>query len=175
MKRSEILEKLGDIENAKEICDFILDLNGKEIQSFKSQIAELESKHQEELKAKDEVIAEREKTIAGFDTAEFEALKTYKVDNEAKIKAGKEADAVKSFLKANNYSSDDVLLSYITGTIKPEFDEDFKITNSDVVLKGLEEKASQYKITEKTGGASATNPPPSKPVETDNFLAGFKS
>lgn len=165
MKKEVILEALKnagvELEEDK-LKDFLTEIqvaNDSDLKKYKSQIADLETKHQEELKAKDDIIADRDAKIAGFNTTEYEELKTYKADNEAKIKSGKETDAIKTFLKDNKYSCDDVLLSYVTGTIKPEFDDDFKITNTDVVLKGLEEKASQYKIKETTDGAKAITPP----------------
>ena len=100
-------------------------------------------------------------------------LKKYKEDNEAKIKTSKENDAIKEFLKSNEFSVDDVLMSYVNSSLKPSFDNDFKITNGEDILKGLNDKASQYKITKTDAGATATAPKVDKPVEVDAFLQGF--
>ena len=129
MKKEVILEALKkagvELEESK-LKDFLIEIqvaNDSDLKKYKSQIEELETKHQEELKAKDDIIAEKDNTIAGFNTTEYEELKTYKAENEAKIKSSKETDAIKQFLKDNKYSSDEVLLSYIISAIKPEFDD----------------------------------------------------
>lgn len=173
MKRSEILEKLGEIENAKEICDFIMAENGKDIAkeqekhtALQTELANLKETHTAELKAKDEELAK-------FNADEIVELKKYKEDNEAKIKTSKENDAIKEFLKSNEFSVDDVLMSYVNSSLKPSFDNDFKITNGEDILKGLNDKASQYKITKTDAGATATAPKVDKPVEIDAFLQGF--
>ena len=64
MKRSELLEKLGEIENAKEICDFVMAENGKDISreqekinALQTEIKTLKETHENELKAKDEELA----------------------------------------------------------------------------------------------------------------------
>lgn len=173
MKRSELLEKLGEIENAKEICDFVMAENGKDISreqekinALQTEIKTLKETHENELKAKDEELAK-------FNVEEIADLKKYKETNEAKIKTDKQNEAIKEFLKANEYSVDDVLMSYVNGSLKPDFNDDFKITNSDEILKSLSEKASQYKIAQTEDGARATTPTVEKPKDVDAFLQGF--
>lgn len=134
---------------------------------LEQEIEQLKETHINELKAKDEELSK-------FNADEIAELKQYKEDNEAKIKAGKESDSLKSFLTENKYSVDDVLMSYVNSNLKPEFDENFKITNSEQLLSGLNEKAAQYKITETVGGAKAQLPQ-TKPEILDEFEAGFDS
>jgi len=166
MKRSEILEKLGAIENAKEICDYIMAEYGKDLakekekfEELQKQMAEAQEKHNADLKAKDEELAK-------FNVEEIEGLKAYKEQNEAKIKTDKQNNSIKEFLKKNEYSVDDVLLSYVSNNMKPSFDENFAITNADELLTGLKTNASQYKITAKEEGAKAMTPQSSEPAQS---------
>lgn len=165
MKKEVIIEALKKAEielDEGKLKEFLHDIqvaNDADVKGFKLQISDLEAKHAEALKEKEDLIAEKNAQIASFDTAGYEDLKKYKTENEARLLASKQEDAVKAFLKDNQYSSNDVLMTYIMNKIKPEFDDDFKIKNSEAVLAGLNEHAKQYKITEQQSGATATTPP----------------
>ena len=191
MKKESILKALQEagVEIAEDkMGDFLRELHKlndeditnvksksqKEIEELKEkhtileqEIAQLKETHTNELKAKDELLSQ-------FNAEEIAELKQYKEDNEAKVKAGKESDSLKTFLTDNKFSVDDVLLSYVNDKLKPVFDDEFKITNSEELLNGLNEKASQYKITETVGGAKPQLPQ-SKPEALDDFEAGFDS
>lgn len=163
------LHKLNDedITNVKSKSQKEIDELKEKQTALESEIAQLKETHTNELKSKDEQLAQ-------FNAEEIAELKQYKEDNEAKIKAGKQSDSLKSFLGDNKFSVDDVLLSFVNDKLKPVYDEDFKITNSEELLAGLNEKASQYKITEEVGGAKP-QPIYSKPEQVDDFETGFDS
>lgn len=134
--------------------------------SLMAEIEQLKTTHAEEIKSKDDALAQ-------FNLEEIEGLRKYKEDREAEIKVDKQNQSIKSFLSENEYSVDDVLLTYINSSLKPEFDDDFKITNGDNILAGLGDNAPQYKIKAEQGGATAMTPKHTKPVEEDAFLQGF--
>lgn len=161
------LHKLNDedITNVKSKSQKEIDELKEKHTILEQEIAQLKETHTNELKAKDDELAK-------FNADEIAELKQYKEDNEAKIKAGKESDSLKSFLADNKFSVDDVLMSYVNSNLKPTFDENFKITNSEELLAGLNAKAGQYKITETVGGAKPQQPQ-SKPEVLDEFEAGF--
>lgn len=134
---------------------------------LETEIAQLKETHSNELKAKDEELSK-------YNADEIAELKQYKEENEAKIKSGKETESLKEFLTKNNYSVDDVLLSYVNSNLKPVYDDEFKITNNEELLNALNEKAGQYRITETTGGAKPQQTQ-SRPEEVDAFESGFDS
>lgn len=169
-KMSDFLRELHklndeDITNVKSKSQKEIDELKEKHATLESEIAQLKETHANELKTKDEQLSQ-------FNAEEIAELKQYKADNEAKIKTGKEQDSLKAFLGDNKFSIDDVLLSYVNSNLKPEFDADFKITNGEALLAGLEEKASQYKITETEGGAKPQQAK-EKPKQVDDFEAGF--
>lgn len=161
------LHKLNDedITNVKSKSQKEIDELKEKQTTLESEIAQLKETHANELKSKDEELSQ-------FNAEEIAELKQYKEDNEAKIKAGKEQDSLKAFLGDNKFSIDDVLMSYVNDKLKPVFDDEFKITNSEELLVGLNEKASQYKITETEGGAKPQLAK-SKPEQVDDFESGF--
>lgn len=136
--------------------------------SLMAEMEQLKTTHAEEIKSKDDALAQ-------FNLEEIEGLRKYKEDREAEIKVDKQNQSIKAFLAKNEYSVDDVLLSFVNSNLKPEFDNDFKITNSDDILTSLQDKAAQYKIKSEQGGATATAPRFEKPAEVDAFLQGFGS
>ena len=136
--------------------------------SLMAEMEQLKTTHAEEIKNKDDELAK-------FNAEEIEELRKYKDNREAEIKIDKQNQSIKEFLSKNEYSVDDVLLSFVNGNLKPEFDNDFRITNSDDILTKLQDKAGQYKIKSEQGGATATAPIFEKPAEVDAFLQGFGS
>lgn len=180
MKKEVILEALKNAgveleeDKLKEFMNTIHAENGKDLQKYKDDYASLEASKKELEEQFNNKLAEKDAELSKFNLDEINELKKYKEDNELKIKQGKEDSSIKEFLNANKYSSDEILLNYIKGTIKPEFDDNAKITNGEAFLAALEEKASQYKITEEVGGAKPQLPS-SKPEPTDAFEAGFDS
>lgn len=162
------LHKLNDedISNVKSKSQKEIDELKEKQTSLESEISQLKETHANELKTKDEQLAQ-------FNADEIAELKQYKDDNEAKIKATKQSDSLKAFLFDNKFSTDEILLNYVQ-KLNPEYDSDFKITNGDVLLADLNEKASQYKITETEGGAKPQFVK-TKPEQVDEFEAGFDS
>ena len=178
MKKEVILEALKNAgveleeDKLKEFINVIHAENGKDLQKYKEDYASLEASKKELEEQFNSKLAEKDTELSKFNLDEINELKKYKEDNELRIKQDKEDSSIKEFLTANKYSSDEILLNYIKSTIKPEFDDNSKITNSDAFLAALNEKAGQYKITEEVGGAKPTLPQ-GKPVEVDPFEAGF--
>ena len=170
-KMSDFLRELHklndeDISNVKSKSQKEIDELKEKQTSLESEIAQLKETHANELKSKDEQLAQ-------FNVEEIAELKQYKEDNEAKVKATKQSDSLKAFLFDNKFSADEILLNYVQ-KLNPEYDSDFKITNGDVLLADLNEKASQYKITETEGGAKPQFVK-TKPEQVDEFESGFDS
>lgn len=194
MKKDVILEALKnagvELEEDK-LKDFVEAINvakGMDIEKYRAQSNELQeklTKTEEELKAKSEELSKfnieeidnlkkfKEDNEASL--TELEELKKYRADNEAKIKLDKEDNALKSFLGENKFSSDEILLNFIRTKLNPEFDDNSKITNADVLLASLNEKAGSYKISEETGGAKPQTNSSTKSEPQDDFEAGFDS
>ena len=158
MKKDVILEALKNAgveleeDKLKEFITAINIANDSDIQKVKKDRESLEEK----LKEYENTIKTKDDELSKFDKNEIEALRQYKTDNENKIKSDIQTEAIKMFLNENKYSHDDILLSYIKSNLVPSFDDENKITNGDAILANLNDKASQYKITETTGGAEAT-------------------
>lgn len=194
MKKDVILEALKNAgveleeDKLKGFVEAIYIANGLDIERYKTQNAELQEKltqTENDLKTKTDELAKfnveeidnlkkfKEDNEASL--TELEELKKYKEENELKIKQGKETDALKSFLSDNKFSSDEILLNYIRTKLNPEYDDNSKITNADVLLASLNEKAGSYKISEETGGAKPQTNSSTKSEPQDDFEAGFDS
>ena len=175
MKKEVILEALKnagvelDEEKQKEFITAINVANDADIQKYKSQYSTLE----EQKKEVENQLQLKNEELAKFNQDEINELKKYKEDNELKIKQGNQNEIIKKFLTENKFSSDDILLNFVNNALQPQFDENSNLTNGDALLSGLNEKASQYKITETAEGAKAMIQPLATPQEEDPFIAGF--
>lgn len=194
MKKDVILEALKNAgveleeDKLKSFVEAINVAKSMDVEKYKTQSNELQeklTKAEEDLKAKSEELSKfnveeidalkkfREDNEASL--TELEELKKYRADNEAKIKLDKEDNALKSFLGENKFSSDEILLNFIRTKLNPEFDDNSKITNTESLLAGLNEKASSYRITEETGGAKPQRTSTIKAEPKDEFETGFDS
>lgn len=167
MKKDVILEALKNVgielseEKQKEFITAINVANDNDIQKFKKEIESLQTKiveSENNLKLKDNELSK-------FDLKEIEALRQYKEDNEKKMLEEKHNSKLTEFLDKNNYSHDEILLSYINSKLAPIFGDDDEITNGEQLLAGLDMQAKQYKITETDNGAKAI---PSNGVTSKN-------
>ena len=157
-----------DIQNEKAKNQKSFDELQEKHDALVAEMEQLKATHAEEIKSRDD-------KLATFNADEIAELRKFKEDKEAEAKANRQNDTIRAFLKKNEYSVDDVLMSFVNSNLKPEFDDNFEITNGDNLLNGLNEKASQYKIKAEQGGATATAPSFEKPAEVDAFLQGFGS
>ncbi|HZJ77209.1 MAG TPA: hypothetical protein VFD52_00205 [Clostridia bacterium] len=179
MKRAELEVKLQGVEKAKDIIDFIMAENGKDITSLRADKEAAISSREEaiaKLAAFKEFTPEKVEAFNAFDPTEFEELKKYKADAETKAIVDKKTEAVLALLKENKASEKAAkLLIKGVDLNSVEFDESGKLKNGEEIIKPLVEDFAEYFTTETQGGAEAATPPQEKSEPADPFLAGFNS
>lgn len=165
MKRAELEEKLQGVENAKEIIDFVMSENGKDIEALKAakEKAEAERKELEtKLSEYAEFTPEKIAAFKAFNPEEFEMLKKFKADTEtAQEFAKKEAAAMKILsdkgfgekaakliLKAERESVDGL-----------EVDESGTAKNADEFFEPIGKNYADFVTKTEPGGALAGTPP----------------
>lgn len=156
MKRADLEAKLQGIENAKEIIDFVMSENGKEIETLKAT-------HKAELAKYDGIDLAKAEEFKKFDPkilTEVEELRKYKTDTEtAQVRAKKES-AVLELLKSNKASEKaSKLLIRGIDLNAVELDESGAIKDGEKIIEPLKKDFAEYFTTETNGGAQAGNPP----------------
>ena len=104
MKRQELKALLHGVENAGEIIDQIMEINGADIENAKKEKSggnEALNREIERLKGENGTLAEQLKAYEKggekyIDAAEFERLKTFETDTVARQKKEKQKGAVKA-------------------------------------------------------------------------------
>lgn len=156
MKRAELEAKLQGIENAKEIIDFVMSENGKDIETLKTT-------HKNELAKYDGIDLAKIEDLKKFDPkvlTEVEELRKYKTETEtAQIRTKKES-AVMELLKSNK-ASDKAAKLLIKGIDlnAVELDEKGALKDGTKIIEPLKTDFAEYFTTETSGGATAGNPP----------------
>jgi DNA repair exonuclease SbcCD ATPase subunit len=178
MKRAELETKLQGIENAKEIIDFVMSENGKDVEALKTAREQAETARKEaeaKLAEYAEFTPEKVEAFKAFNPSEVEELRKYKAENEtAQTKSKKEA-AVMELLKSNKASDKAAkLLIKCIDLNAVEFDEKGAVKDGTKIIEPLKSEYAEYFTTETTGGATAGNPPGNNTKTDDPFLAGFK-
>lgn len=172
MKRQELKALLHGVENAGEIIDQIMEINGADIENAKKEKGsgnEALNREIERLKGENGSLAEQIKAYEKggekfIDAAEFERLKTFEADTIARQKKEKQTVAVKALLKKNN-ARDDMLDLLLNGVSldRIEIAENGTIKDGDKIVAGLKEKyaAGFSEDANGTGGApfAKTDPP----------------
>ena len=173
MKRSEVLAKLEKVEGItdelkKEIVEFVMSENGKDIEKTKENFSDYETK-----------LAEREQEIKEYqqggkryiDINEFNRLREFETKTMEKQTADVKSNAVLTWLKENKASEKALgLLSKAVDFSKVEV-QDGKIKDVSL-LEPLKTDYKDFFVTETQGGVLPL--PAGKSMDVDPFLAGFK-
>ena len=165
MKRSELEEKLQGVENAKEIINFVMSENGKDIEALKAakEKAEAERKELEtKLSEYAEFTPEKIAAFKEFDPEEFEMLKKFKTDTEtAQAFAKKEAAAMK-ILSDKGFSEKTaklILKAERESVNGIEIDESGTAKNADKFFEPIGKNYADFVTKTEQGGAKAATPP----------------
>ena len=183
MKRQELKALLHGVENAGEIIDQIMELNGADIENAKKAAGggnESLNREIERLKGENSNLAMQLKAYEKggekyIDAAEFERLRTFETDTLTKQKRDSQSNAVKALLKKNN-ARDDMLDLLMNGVSLDgvEIAEDGTVNDGDKLVAKLKEKYSAGFAAESGGsGGAPFTPPKSGDSGEGGFNFGF--
>lgn len=183
MKRQELNALLHGVENKGEIIDQIMELNGADIENAKKSAgggSDALGREIERLKGENSDLTAQlkayEKGGAKFiDAAEFERLKKFETDTQAKQKREKQTAAVKTLLKKNN-AREDMLDLLLNGVVMDgvEVADDGTVKEGDKLVASLKEKyGAGFSPEAKGAGGAPFNPPPAGGGEGEGFQFGF--
>ena len=179
MKKESILEALKNAgveleeDKQKAFLQEINKLNGEDIakakgdtETLQGQITELQNELNEYKKGGDKYI----------DEEELNSLREFKKSVDARELKSKQESAIAKLLDDNKFDSKvkSLLTRAVLEDFKPEFDNDFKITNSDKILNDLKTQYKDFVVVENKQGASPVEHKDDAPKE-DAFISGFKS
>ena len=169
MKRQELKALLHGVENAGEIIDQIMEINGADIENAKKTAGggnDAASRENERLKAANDELAKQLKAFEKggekyVDAAEFQRLKTFETDTLAKQKKEKQSGAVRALLKKNN-AREDMLDLLLNGVALDgiEFADDGTVKDGDKLISELKGKYSAGFVPESGGAGGAPFEPP---------------
>lgn len=157
MKRAELEAKLQGIENAKDIIDFVMSENGKDIEALKTT-------HKTELARFDGIDIAKLEDYKKFDTnilSEIEELRKFKTDTEtAQVRAKKETAAMKILTeKGYNEKAAKLILKAERENVDGiELDENGAVKNADKFFEPIGKNYADFVTKTETGGAQAGQP-----------------
>jgi hypothetical protein len=165
MKRAELEALLQGVENAKEVIDKIMAINGTDIEAHKAAKEKAEAERNE-LKTKLDEYAEftPEKVAAfkEFNPEEYEMLKKFKVETEtAQAYAKKEAAAMKILSdKGFGEKAAKLILKAERDSVNGiEVDESGTAKNADKFFEPIGKNYADFVTKTEQGGAQAATPP----------------
>jgi len=173
MKRAELEAKLQGIENAKEIIDFVMSENGKDIESLKAT-------HKNELAKFEGIDISKIEDLKKFDPnvlTEVEELRKFKTETEtAQVRAKKESAAMKILSeKGYNEKAAKLILKAEREIVDGlELDEAGAVKNSDKFIEPISKNYADFVTRTENGGAQAGTPPttaPQKPMTLASAVA----
>mgnify|MGYP000863680981 CR=1 FL=1 len=170
MKRDELKKLLGEVENAGEIIDKIMEINGTDIENAKKPTETLTT----DL---DNLKAELAKYDVGgekyVDATEFNRLKQFETDTVGQKTRAEKENAVLELLKSNKASpkAEKLLLKAIA--LDDLEVADGKIKDGEKIITDLKTDYADFFVTEKIDGVTPA-PNPQQQTESDPFLEGFK-
>lgn len=169
MKRQELKNLLHGVENAGDIIDAIMEINGADIENAKKNGDDgVLNREIERLKGEKDSLMQQLKAYEKggekyVDTAEFERLKTFETEALAKAETEKRTSAVKELLKKHN-AREDMLPLLMNGIAfdSVEFSEDGSLKDGEKLVTALKEKYSAgfSQEAQGAGGAPFAKPDP---------------
>jgi hypothetical protein len=164
MKRAELEAKLQGIENAKEIIDFVMSENGKDVEALKTAREQAETARKEveaKLAEYAEFTPEKVEAFKAFNPSEVEELRKYKAENEtAQVRAKKETAAMK-ILSEKGYSEKAaklILKAERENVDEIELDESGAAKNADKFFEPIGKNYADFVTKTEIGGATAGQP-----------------
>ena len=165
MKRAELEALLQGVENAKEVIDKIMAINGMDIEAHKAATEKAEAERKEletKLSEYAEFTPEKVAAFKEFDPEEFELLKKFKADTEtAQAFAKKEAAAMKILSdKGFSEKAAKLILKAERESVNGiEVDESGTAKNTDKFFEPIGKNYADFATQTEQGGAQAATPP----------------
>ena len=176
MKRQDLEAKLSQVDNSKELIDYIMAENGKDITKLQGELAQ-------EKDARSKAEASLQEYNKGgskwVDTKELDELRTFKQETQAKEIQNKKTQAVSQVLQ-DAKASDKVLKLLLRAVdySSVELDADGNLKNKDAILSELKKEYPDCFVVEQVNGAQAGNPAGNKDnatVSLEKFkIMGYK-
>ena len=167
MKRAELEAKLQGVENAKEVIDFVMSENGKDIEAHKAakekaeaEIKELETKLSEFAEFTPEKVA----AFKEFNPEEFELLKKFKADTETAQEFAKKEDVAMKILSDKGFGAKaaKLILKAERDSVNGiEIDDSGTAKNADEFFEPIGKNYADFASKTEQGGAQAATPPAS--------------
>lgn len=173
MKREELKAKLGNIDNVKSIIDYIMAENGKDIAEAKKLNADLQANFNQTKADYEKQVKELQDKLGLYNDAEIEELRTYKKNSEEEKINNRKQEAILKLIRDNKFDAKaERLLAKAVEEYKPEFADDYSITNADDISTALKTDYAPFITTTSIDGA---NPARSndRQESTDPFIQGF--
>ena len=165
MKRAELEALLQGVENAKEVIDKIMAINGTDIEAHKAATEKAEAERKEletKLSEYAEFTPEKVAAFKEFNPEEFEMLKKFKVETEtAQTFAKKEAAAMKILSdKGFSEKAAKLILKAERESVNGiEVDESGTAKNADKFFEPIGKNYADFATQTEQGGAQAATPP----------------
>lgn len=165
MKRAELEALLQGVENAKEVIDKIMAINGTDIEAHKTakEKAEAERKELEtKLSEYAEFTPEKVEAFKAFNPEEFETLKKFKADTETAQAFAKKETAAMKILSDKGFSEKAaklILKAERESVNGIEIDESGTAKNADKFFEPIGKNYADFATKTEQGGAQAATPP----------------
>ncbi|NCA97397.1 MAG: hypothetical protein EOM77_04375 [Bacteroidia bacterium] len=165
MKRAELEALLQGVENAKEVIDKIMAINGMDIEAHKTAKEKAEAERNEletKLSEYAEFTPEKVEAFKAFNPEEFETLKKFKVDTETAQEFAKKETAGLNILKGKGFSEKAaklILKAERESVNGIEFDENGAAKNADKFFEPIGKNYADFVTKTEQDGAKAATPP----------------
>ena len=165
MKRPELEELLQGVDNAKEIINKIMTMNGVDIQTYQTQTEQAETARKEveaKLAEYAEFTPEKIEAFKAFNPEEFETLKKFKVDTETAQVWSKKETAGLNILKGKGFSEKAaklILKAERESVNGIEVDESGTAKNADKFFEPIGKNYADFVTKTEQDGAKAATPP----------------
>lgn len=165
MKRAELEALLQGVENAKEVIDKIMAINGTDIEAHKAakEKAEAERKELEtQLSEYAEFTPEKVAAFKAFNPEEFETLKKFKTDTETAQAFAKKETAAMKILSDKGFSEKaaKLILKAERDSVNGlEVDDSGTAKNADKFFEPIGKNYADFATKTEQGGARAATPP----------------
>ncbi len=154
MKKEDLLAKLGSLENAEEIAEYILAENAKEVEQatkgngtseeLTATKTALEKANKDLEEAKTELGKYAKDGEKYIDPEEFKRLKAFETDTVSKAEAKKRSDALNALFDTHGVPQKvRKLLAKAVGDDGVKLNEDGKIADGDKLIATLKEEYSE--------------------------------
>lgn len=165
MKRAELEALLQGVENAKEVIDKIMAINGMDIEAHKAATEKAEAERKEletKLSEYAEFTPEKVAAFNEFNPEEYEMLKKFKADTETAQEFAKKEAAAMKILSDKGYGEKaaKLILKAERDSVNGiEIDESGTAKNADKFFEPIGKNYADFASKTEQGGAQAATPP----------------